>query len=73
VWKGKVERSTLRFPKVTTSIPSPVPTDREVCLKTITEQNGSKGQEGFEQHVIRVMCKVVHYQQKAGKAPTPAK
>ena len=72
VWKGK-NSSAWRIPKVRTTIPVPVPTDREVCLRTITEQNGSKGQEGFEEHVIRVMCKVVPVQEKAKTAPTPAK
>jgi hypothetical protein len=71
VWKGK-KSSAWRIPKVRTTIPAPVPTDREVCLKTITEQNGSKGQEGFEEHVIRVMCKVVPFQKNAKKGQSPA-
>ena len=65
VWKGKVDPIARRRPKVTTSIPTPVPTDREVCLKTITDERGSKGQEGYERHVIRVMCKAMSYEKNA--------
>jgi hypothetical protein len=70
VWKRK--KPSGRTSKVTTSIPSPVPKDQEVCITTITESRGKKGEEGFEQHVIRVMCKVVSNKEKTEKAETPA-
>jgi hypothetical protein len=54
VWKGHGSRNSR---SVRTSIPTPLPPDREVCLKTITEES-KEGEEIVDHHVIRVMCKV---------------
>jgi len=45
------------------NIPWPLPADRTVCIKTVTEEGRKdhpqdKGKELVAQHVIRVMCKV---------------
>jgi len=71
--KGKVESIAARKPKVTTSIPTPVPTDREVCLKTITDESGSQRQEGYQRRVIQVMCKAKPAEKNAQGTPIPAK
>ncbi len=46
-----------------TDIPRPLPTDRNVCIKTITEEGKKvhptdKDKELVAKHIIRVMCKV---------------
>jgi hypothetical protein len=44
-------------------IPNPLPTNQNVCIKTMTEEGkknhpNDTGQEMVAQHVIRIMCKV---------------
>jgi hypothetical protein len=71
VWQGK-KTSGLHGSMVGGSIPTRLPTDREICIMTIRENRGKKGDEGFEEHVIRVMCKVVSNKEKPTRAQTPA-
>jgi len=70
VWKGETTTGR-RSSTVTSSIPTPVPTDREVCIWTTTERMGVEGEEGFEQHVIRVMCRIVCNREVPRGADTP--
>jgi hypothetical protein len=54
------------------SVPSPLPVDQEVCLRTIREEK-KQGQVTLDRHVMKVMCKVVTERDRVAAKEPPKK
>ena len=52
-------------------IPSPLPLDEEFCIETRVESRGEEGEDRYQHHVIRVMCKVNTQKEKTEKSKSP--